>query len=241
MNIIIIDDEPKIRNGMKNLLSRSDRWTVAGVFENAKEALHFLANETTDVIITDIRMPEMSGLELIARLRETNTEARIIILSGYSDFRYAQKAVELGVYRYLVKPTNPRELMEILESIERKLGEERGTEKEEKTEIKNLIVKKSIDYIELNYSQKIMLKEIAEELYVSPNYLSELFKKHMGKNISEFITDFRLEKSKKYLGKVEYTVAEVAELTGIGNARYFSNLFKKKYGMTPSEYRNKII
>lgn len=241
MNIIIIDDEPKIRNGIKNLLSRYDSWTVSGVFENAKEALRFLANETMDVIITDIKMPEMSGLELIARLREKNTDAKIIILSGYSDFRYAQKAVELGVYRYLVKPTNPRELIEILESIEKKMNEEGGTEKEEKTEIKNLIVKKAIDYIELNYSQKIMLKEIAEELYVSPNYLSELFKKHTGKNISEFITDFRLEKSKMYLGKVEYNVADAAELTGIGNARYFSNLFKKKYGMTPSEYRNKII
>ena len=84
------------------------------------------------------------------------------------------------------------------------------------------MVQKAMDYIALNYSEKISLKNIAEELYLSPNYLSELFKRHTDKNISEYITQFRLDKARRYLQQPEYK-------------------FKRQYGMTPNEYRNRNV
>ena len=95
-----------------------------------------------------------------------------------------------------------------------------------------------MDYIALNYSGKVSLKEIAQELYLSPNYLSELFKRHTGKNISEYITQFRLERARRYLQQPEYKIGDVAELVGFSDQRYFSSMFKRQYGMTPNEYRN---
>ena len=238
MKILIIDDEPKIRNGLSNLLARREGWEVAGAYENAADALKYLAVNQVDVIITDIKMPEISGLELIARIRERDKKTAIIILSGYSNFQFAQRAIELGVSRYLTKPTNPRELICVLEETEKKLGGKQ--EKEEDSEkIPNLFVQKAADYIKLNYSEKISIKEIADQLYLSPNYLSELFKKHTGKTISEYLTDYRLEKACQLLDHAEYHVGEVSGMVGIHDGRYFSNMFKKKYGMTPTEYRNR--
>lgn len=127
--------------------------------------------------------------------------------------------------------------MEVLKEIEGKLeGEPKS--REEEPEVTNLMVQKAIDYIALNYTEKISLKTIAAELYLSPNYLSELFKRHTGKNISEYITEYRLDKSRKYLLQPEYKIAEVSGLVGFSDARYFSSMFKRQYGRTPVEYRN---
>ncbi|RGC71211.1 response regulator [Lachnospiraceae bacterium AM23-2LB] len=237
MKILIIDDEPKIRNGLSNLLTRREGWEVAGAYENAADALKYLAVNQVDVMITDIKMPEISGLELIARIRERDKKTAIIILSGYSNFQFAQRAIELGVSRYLTKPTNPRELICVLEETEKKLGGKQEKE-EDSGKIPNLFVQKAADYIKLNYSEKISIKEIADQLYLSPNYLSELFKKHTGKTISEYLTEYRLEKACQLLDHAEYRVGDVSGMVGIHDGRYFSNMFKKKYGMTPTEYRN---
>lgn len=238
MKILIIDDEPKIRNGLSNLLTRREGWEVAGAYENAADALKYLAVNQVDVMITDIKMPEISGLELIARILERDKKTAIIILSGYSNFQFAQRAIELGVSRYLTKPTNPRELICVLEETEKKLGGKQEKEKDS-GKIPNLFVQKAADYIKLNYSEKISIKEIADQLYLSPNYLSELFKKHTGKTISEYLTEYRLEKACQLLDHAEYRVGDVSGMVGIHDGRYFSNMFKKKYGMTPTEYRNR--
>ena len=238
MKILIIDDEPKIRNGLSNLLTRREGWEVAGAYENAADALKYLAVNQVDVMITDIKMPEISGLELIARIRERDKKTAIIILSGYSNFQFAQRAIELGVSRYLTKPTNPRELICVLEETDKKLGGKQEKE-EDSGKIPNLFVQKAADYIKLNYSEKISIKEIADQLYLSPNYLSELFKKHTGKTISEYLTEYRLEKACQLLDHAEYRVGDVSGMVGIHDGRYFSNMFKKKYGMTPTEYRNR--
>jgi len=239
MNIVIVDDEPKIRNGLLKLLDSQEGWNVTGVFEEANSALQFLDLHQAEVMITDIKMPEISGLELIKSIREKNDKMSIIILSGYSNFSYAQKAIELGVLRYLTKPTDPKELIAVLQSIEEKLMQQHGSEPDPlKPQVTNLIIAKAIQYIEKNYRNKIMLKSMAEELFITPNYLCELFKKHTGKNLSQYISEYRAHKAKMYLSRLEYKVGDVADLVGFGDAKYFSSTFKKLYGITPLEYRN---
>ena len=230
MKIVIVDDEPKIRNGLSKLLSSRPGFEITGVFENAMEALEQLSVSYADVIITDIKMPEINGLDLINRIREKDENTKIIILSGYSDFSFAQRAIELGVTRYLTKPTNARELIGILEEIEKNIQKPRSEEKQEM---------KAMDYISMNYSQKLTLTKISEQLCITPNYLSELFKKHTGQNVSEYIIDYRLEKACQFLKNPQLRIGEVSEKVGINDVRYFSSMFKKKYNLTPTEYRNK--
>lgn len=253
MKLMIVDDEPKIRNGLLKLLGAREGWQVTGVFEDAHSALSALYEKEADVMVTDIKMPEVSGLELIRQIRERNQDIRIVILSGHSNFAYAQKAIELGVTRYLLKPTNPRELIAVLEGIEKELfpatgdGTSGGTEPEGNADpvqedgdgVGNLLVQKAIQYVEVHYGGRITLKDMSEELHLSPNYLCELFKRHTGKNLMEYVTEYRMKKAKTYLGNVEYKVSDVAEMVGYKEAKYFSSTFKKTYGMTPLEYRNK--
>jgi two-component system response regulator YesN len=253
VKLMIVDDEPKIRNGLLKLLGAREGWQVTGVFEDALSALTALYDDEADVIVTDIKMPEVSGLELIRQIRERNQDIHIVILSGHSNFAYAQKAIELGVTRYLLKPTNPRELIAVLEGIEKELNQGReaamdGKQLSREAEagpaadgdgVGNLLVQKAIQYVEVHYGGRITLKDMSEELHLSPNYLCELFKRHTGKNLMEYVTEYRMMKARTYLNHVEYKVSDVAEMVGYKEAKYFSSTFKKIYGMTPLEYRNK--
>ncbi len=244
MKIMIVDDEAKIRNGLLKLLSAYRQWETPVVFGDAESAFEYLRENRVDVMITDIKMPEISGLELIRKIREINGQVEIIILSGYSNFAYAQKAIEMGVRRYLTKPTNPREVISILMKLGEELDsgritdEEESREEKESIEVSNLAVAKAIQYVESNYAKKMTLRDIGDKLYLSPNYLCRLFKRHTGKNLSEFITEYRVEKAKGYLRDVRYKVSDVAGLVGFADTKYFSSTFKKLCGVTPMEFRN---
>ena len=189
MKIMIVDDEPKIRRGMKTLLEEQDGFEVIGIYDNAMSSLLDMAEKQPNVLITDIKMPEYSGLDLIEKIREKDKNLYIIILSGYGSFKYAQRAIRSGVYRYLTKPTNPRELISVLREIELKIEGINRTvsksEENESVEVGNLLIRKALDYIELHYAEKILLKkpeykvsEISEMVgFRDSTYFSTVFKK----------------------------------------------------------------
>ena len=242
MKIMIVDDEPKIRRGMKTLLEEQDGFEVIGIYDNAMSSLLDMAEKQPNVLITDIKMPEYSGLELIEKIREKDKNLYIIILSGYGSFKYAQRAIRSGVYRYLTKPTNPRELISVLREIELKIEGINRTvsksEENESVEVGNLLIRKALDYIELHYAEKIGLKTLSDALYISPNYFSDLFRRHMKVKFSDFLIEYRLKKACILLKKPEYKVSEIAEMVGFRDSTYFSTVFKKTYNLTPLEYKN---
>ena len=242
MKIMIVDDEPKIRRGMKTLLEEQDGFEVIGIYDNAMSSLWDMAEKQPNVLITDIKMPEYSGLDLIEKIREKDKNLYIIILSGYGSFKYAQRAIRSGVYRYLTKPTNPRELISVLREIELKIEGINRTvsksEENESVEVGNLLIRKALDYIELHYAEKIGLKTLSDALYISPNYFSDLFRRHMKVKFSDFLIEYRLKKACILLKKPEYKVSEIAEMVGFRDSTYFSTVFKKTYNLTPLEYKN---
>lgn len=241
MKILIIDDEERIRRGLSRLISSQPRWTVSALCPDADTALAHLEHHCVDVIITDIRMPGMSGLDLIQRLRAgSGGHVPIIILSGYADFQYAQRAIELGVVKYMTKPTNPRELLAFLSQLETQLETPTEEEAEDSGEVSNLLVAQAIAYLEAHYQEKISLREVAAALYISPNYLSDLFRRHTGQTLSDYLQHLRMEKARRYLGDVRYKVSDIARLVGFTDSRYFSSSFKKLYGMRPLDYRNSL-
>ena len=242
MKIMIVDDEPKIRTGMKTLLEEQDGFEVIGIYDNAMSSLLDMAEKQPNVLITDIKMPEYSGLDLIEKIREKDKNLYIIILSGYGSFKYAQRAIRSGVYRYLTKPTNPRELISVLREIELKIEGVNRTvsksEEKESVEVGNLLIRKALDYIELHYAEKIGLKTLSDALYISPNYFSDLFRRHMKVKFSDFLIEYRLKKACILLKKPEYKVSEISEMVGFRDSTYFSTVFKKTYNLTPLEYKN---
>lgn len=238
MKIVIIDDEPKIRKGLSKIISMHPGWYVMETFAEAESALAYLNDVSVDVVITDIHMSDITGLDMVERIKQRGKDVAFVILSGYGRFEYAQRAIDLGVKKFLTKPTSPQEVTQALEQIE---AERMPAEKNVSTSkpVNNLLILRAQEYIDLNYRTKVTLKDVAAALYISPNYLSDLFKKHTGMKFSDYLQEVRMEKSKQYLMDVHYKVGDVSELVGFSDARYFSSTFRKRFDMTPLEFRNR--
>lgn len=131
MNILIADDEKIEREGIRYLLSleKGER----RIFEaaNGKQAMQILRTENIDMILTDIKMPVMDGLELARRAKELFPEIRIVIFSGYNDFTFAQEAIRYGVTDYILKPVDPDNFHEIIEKAEKNMRERQAEENRE--------------------------------------------------------------------------------------------------------------
>ena len=123
--IMLVDDEEEVRKAMiRNMNWERLGFTVAGDAENGEDALEKLEQLEPDVVMTDIRMPYMDGLTLIARIRERYPFIKILIFSGYDDFEYAKQAIKFNVTEYILKPVNGEELAEILKRVRLNLDEE---------------------------------------------------------------------------------------------------------------------
>jgi len=238
LKIIIIDDEPKIRKGLSKILGMHPGWSVLGAFSEADSAISFVQENPVDVVITDIHMPGMTGLDMIYKIKENCKKVYFIILSGYVKFEYAQRAIDLGVRKFLTKPTSPDEVTQALEQIEAEIMQNKPSILAQKP-TNNLLILRAIEYIDINYRKKFTLKDVAAKLYISPNYLSDLFKRHTGMKFSDYLLELRMEKSKEYLMDIHYKIGDISYLVGFSDPRYFSSTFHKKYKMTPLEFRNR--
>lgn len=432
-SLLIVDDETEIREGLARLPWEPMNIEVAGSVAHGLDALQFISTHPIDIVLTDIRMPFMDGMELMTVLQEQHPYIRVVILSGYSDFDYAKKAIEVGAAGYLLKPVKMDQLTETFEKLVRRLDAEKqnemrravlvrkeallskfmreellsrlfktaipedeieqslaeselllesndyqvavirldrislnqqpGTDRSLKliafsldnllhdlwdvhgkgyhlvdkdhaecyllakatinredmlkiheqlsefmglfrstlsisigrpvqsineiwrsaqsaaellrnTKEENVIVQTGAErldeddaaqaaaeagprdpsedrhhdpyivqlakqYIRDNYHRSITLKEVAGEMFVTPGHLSWLFRES-GESYLQYLTSLRMSKAIELMPDVRYKVYEIAEMVGYSDKTYFSELFKKHTGMTPTEYRGRL-
>ncbi|MCD8122801.1 MAG: response regulator [Clostridiales bacterium] len=130
MKIVVVEDEVSIRNGLVAMLPKLDpEYELVGTAQDGKEGLALVLRVHPDLLIMDIRMPEMNGLDMLEKIREGGVECHVVVLSAYSDFDYAKRAIELGIDNYLLKPIKIRELRKTLKLVEQALEQEHGREK----------------------------------------------------------------------------------------------------------------
>lgn len=259
---MFVDDEEIVRRGFRKKIA----WAEIG-FEflepckNGREAIQRIAQEHPDVVMTDICMPLVNGLEVAAYIADRFPETIVVILSGHDEFEYARCALRSRVVEYLLKPITARELSALVAKVKIRLDEAvcRRSELEfarpksrfptsDKTSApfnangsKSLATSKVTEaqkYIERNFARKkLSVDEICQDLYISPSYLSRLLKRHLGKTFVDTLTDFRIEKAKQLLAGSDLNVYTVADAVGYSDPHYFSTIFKKMTGVPPSEYR----
>lgn len=392
--MIIIDDEYLVRLGLKETIDW-EKYQIEVVAEgkNGRQGLELINQFHPDIVISDIKMPIMDGLDLVNAIKENNIDTCIIMLSGYKDFEYAKEALENGAYQYLLKPIDNQKLVEAVLAGVKKLEEKRETSKKlnniendyklitssiiysilnkdqtsekikqlidnyhleisnyglilnvkKQNEIKNAdqleelinqalkdehlkfayiittkeliyiindistknteqIFKKIINsytkisqelisigisdnyhnfediknkalqaknfsenkiyqtistittstndsshyhqtvieglkYIANNYQNDISIKTCAKFLYVSESHLMHVFKNDLNKTFNSCITEYRMLIAKNLINQNKYKIYEISEKVGINDTKYFSQLFKKIYGVTPDEYR----
>ena len=184
-------------------------------------------------------MPGMSGLELIKTAKEEYPEIPFVILSGYPDFAYAQKALQYGVFRYLLKPFDLTELTECIRLLlstlhpeEAKLADTPETIFSQNTTILGILT-----FIDDNLGKEINIDMLSNSFGLTPNYLSSLFKKETGKGIIEHVTSLRIEKACDMLAHTDHKIQYICTAVGISDYFYFSKLFKKHMKVTPTQYR----
>lgn len=246
IRILFVDDEAIVREGLKKCIDwEVNGFEVVGAAENGEKALEYLRQLSVNIVVTDIKMPVMDGLELIRNSRESGYDSKFLILSGYDDFQYAQRALRYGADDYILKPIKEEELLDALIRIRDLHFPKQQTTLQLHPQKYSGTVKTIISCVEMNLDQpELSLKQIADEvLFMSGNYLSKLFLKETGYKFSTFLTIKRMEKAAQLLREnCDVTVYEVAERTGVGNnPQYFSTVFKKYFGKSPSELREKCI
>lgn len=238
MNIVVIEDEYRIRHGLCQLIPKLDPdFHVVGSAENGYDGMYLIKEKLPDVVICDVEMKVMNGLNMIKQLNDLNISCVYLILSGYSEFEYARTAIDLGVKRYLLKPIMPEDLKKNLLAIKTDLDEQLVEKRKQEQEIHySYLVQSVIDKIHENYKFDLSLKEIADSLEVSQEYLSTLFTKETKENYSSFLRRVRMEKACELIQTTDKKMYEIAFLVGFDNPQYFNNVFKSVYGMTPKAY-----
>lgn len=255
MRLLIADDEKNIRNGLLSL-----PWNTIGIqkvyqAENGLEALEILEGKQIDIVISDIKMPGLSGLELAEFVQKNSLDTAVVLLTGFSEFEYAQKALRNGVLDYMLKPLRPKDILstvlKVKETLEKRRYKEKVVEQYEgaansrdyQEQISwhfrgvNEQAMEILKDVAQNFSQGVSLNSLAEKYHYSVAYLSRMIKKETGFSFSEILNSIRLAQAAELLQKDCGKISMAGEMAGFSDQKYFSQVFKKAFGVSPGEFR----
>lgn len=241
--VALVDDERLILEGLSRVVPwESLGCRVAGTASDGREGLALIRREQPDMVLTDIRMPNMDGLTMLAALHSEFPRMQMTVLTAYRDFDYAKQALTLGVCRYLLKPSKMDEIHEAVRFMAARLDAlppEEGTEEEsaEGGEAGSFIVNAALDYMRGHCAEHISLADVADHVYVSQWHLSKLINRHTGQSFFDLIGGMRIDRAKVLLADPAMRVRAVAEEVGYNDVAHFSKSFKRIVGKTPGEYR----
>lgn len=238
--VFIADDEMWIVIGLKKMIQKSGYpFVVVGEANNGVAALEELEEKQPDILFTDIRMPGYNGLELMEKLKEKHLNMKVIFVTGYADFEYAQTALRLGAFDYLLKPITEEKLGEVLERLLEMSEDIDGNGVEE--EINLTTIQRIIQEIRENYAENITLTDLSKKYGISISHLSSLLKTELKLSFTEYIASRRIQKAKELLGDDKLSIEEIAEKVGYNDYFYFTKVFKKNTGISPSKYRKNLL
>lgn len=238
MRILIAEDEKRARKGLSNLIaSISPEYEVVAEASNGRDALEIIKSLKPDLAFMDIRMPHMSGIEVIEEAHRLQLKTEFVILTAYEEFDIARRAIGCGVIGYLVKPIVREEILEILCKCSPKQEHEKKKLAECYPDVHPVILR-TLKEIERNYSSPINQGELARELGVSQEYFSNLFSKEMGIPFSRFLKEYRIDMAKALLLHGETPMQEVPFLVGFSDEKYFNRVFKQVVGISVRTFVN---
>lgn len=253
--ILIADDEP-IERAVVSKTIKNYFGEEMEIYEavNGREAIEIFRSQDCQIALLDISMPGINGLEAAEEIRKENDACSIIFLTAYDEFDFVKRALRVRALDYLLKPSAKEELIMVLEEAvnlagqkERKeqkpLAQPEGEREDEKQEVmKNQLFSEYIrGYIESHYMEDISLQDVAAQLNYSDAYFCKFFKQNFDKNFIMYLSELRVEKAKELLADMTVNVKEISQRVGFRDSGYFTKVFKRVTGVTPSEYRYGLL
>lgn len=243
LRLVIADDEEKIVEGIASLFPWEQiGFQVVGWFRSGREVLEFVRHNQVDVVMSDIEMPDLDGIELCRQLRDRK-EIKIVLFSSHQNYEYFRSAIQYQVSDYLLKPIRYKDLLACMEKVKKEL-EQCGKNKEEEqkwedTTYYGKIVAAVLEYLE-EHIKDASLENAAERVNLSAGYLSKLLKEKSGVGFSEYLLKIRMKKACEMLKDIRYKSYEIAYYVGYDNPKNFSRAFKAYYNISPTDYRKQV-
>ncbi|MDQ6420046.1 response regulator [Paenibacillus sp. LHD-117] len=254
--VLLVEDEFFVRESVKELI----RWeelgfAVIGEAGDGAEALELMKHDPPDLVLTDIVMPRMNGIQLLKEAREAGIRSKFIMLTCMGEFEYVRQAMEYGASNYILKLSmSVKDLRDTLSKVNKELqaasedaqsrdqtpinGHAHAAFAPEVQSISHPEVNKIIAYIEQNYEKDITVKSLSQYVMMGENYVSSLFKKKTGHNIIHYLHGVRVGQAKRLLKQSDLPIHEIGARVGFANDNYFIKIFKRHAGVTPSQYRH---
>jgi len=241
--VVLIDDENIIVEGLRRVIKWADYGCeVVGTACDAAQGAEMIRTLRPHILFTDIRMPCMDGLSMVAGLRSEFPDMQVTVLTGYRDFSYAQEAIRLGVTRFLLKPSKMDEIREALQTMVKRLDKlpPEAEAEEQSVSAGSFIVNQAISFMETHYQQKLTLQEVADCCYVSQWHLSKLLNRFAEKSFYDILNAIRIRKAKELLLNPRLKIGDISDMVGYADTAHFARTFKKLEGVSANTYRNNL-
>ena len=219
---------------------------------NGREAWEIFQRESPQVAVLDIEMPGMTGLEVARKIRESGKPCGILFLTGYDKFAYARQAISVRALDYLLKPYNEQELVFAVEDAIRQMAvqplprpapalTDLPLHREEDEDARMALIRAEMyAFVEAHYQEDISMQDAAAALRYSDAYFCKLFKQCFKVNFSAYLNQFRVDRARQMIQDPRLSLKEVSTACGYTDSNYFTRVFKRLTGQTPTEYRNAL-
>jgi len=235
-NLLIVEDEKLERRALRYILeSKISNINICGEARSGIEAIEMAKTNAPDIILMDIEMPELNGLEAQKEIIQFLPNVHTIILSAYDDFAFAQTAIRLKVIDYLLKPIKRNDLVHSVNRCISLINMESDTEPNKNMD--DSLIQDAVNFIDKNYNQDISLHSIAAYVHLNPQYFSRYFKSKIGINFVNYLSSFRVTKAKDLLLNTDKNITQISQTVGYVDSSYFSKVFLKNVGIAPNQFR----
>jgi len=241
--VIIVDDDKWAIEDIKQSFRFSDwGFQIVGECYNAETALASILQQAPDLVISDIKMSAMSGLDMISACRQKGIESKFVLVSGYDSFDYVQEAFKNNVYYYLLKPLEDSKVDELMRRIQSQLDNDCSAKSlKPASSMKRDSISIAIDYINEHFTEAITLEKVAEKAYISKAYLSQMISLKLGVTFTYYKNSLRIRYAKQLIQEHRFTsMTEIAEQAGFDSSSQFSKVFRQHAHMSPQEYKRLI-
>lgn len=249
IKILIADDEYTEREILLGIIQQHfDGEADVRLATNGRQAVDVATVWGADLILMDIEMPGLTGLEATKQILAQKPDCKVIFITAFSVFSYAHAAVKLGICDYLLKPVNPDEVVKSIRHAYTQLESQKQlasvATQEDSTYIdkNSALMHKVKRYLQYNYMlYDLSLDSVSKITNIAPSYLSSSFKKCFGVNFVDYVTGLRIQAAQQLLQDPLLSTSEIAGMVGYDSASYFTRAFKRHTGMTPTDYRRQGI